>query len=242
MASKRVRFRDESGVVRNGTLSGDRVVFGGREHNVDDVELLPPVEPTKIVGVGKTYRSQLEELGEPVPERPTLFLMPPKTLVGHGQTVVLPNNDDRICYEGEFGVVIGEECRDVPREDAADVIRGYTCVNDITNFDRVDQGLVHAKAFDCAAPLGPAVVPPEAVPDDATLELRVNGKRKQRTSLSKLLFPVDELIEYASSTMTLEPGDVISTGTPSGVDSLEDGDTVEIEIDSVGTLVNDIVR
>jgi 2-keto-4-pentenoate hydratase/2-oxohepta-3-ene-1,7-dioic acid hydratase in catechol pathway len=242
MTGRSVRFRDESGIARRGRLDGDRVVVGGRTYDVEDVDLLAPVEPTKVVGVGKTYRSQIEELGETVPERPTLFLMPPKAVVGPDATVVLPNDEDRICFEGEIGVVIGEECRDVPSAEAMDVVAGYTCVNDITNFDRVDQGLVQAKAFDCATPIGPVVAPPSSVPDDPTLELHLNGEREQRTSLSKLLFPVEELVEYASAGMTLEAGDVISTGTPAGVGPLHDGDTVEVTLDGVGTLTSHIVR
>jgi len=241
--SKRlVRFRDEVSVARRGELTGSRVVFGGREYDVGDVELLPPVEPTNIVGVGRTYESLLDEQGEDIPEQPTLFLMPPKTLVGHGSTVVLPDNDERISYEGEIGVVIDRECRNVPKEDASDVIKGYTCVNDITNFDRVDQGLLRAKGFDYATPIGPVVASPRAVPEDATLELRLNGERRQRTSMSDLIFSVEELVEDVSSFMTLESDDVISTGTPAGVGPLEDGDTVEIELDGVGTLVHEIER
>jgi 2-keto-4-pentenoate hydratase/2-oxohepta-3-ene-1,7-dioic acid hydratase in catechol pathway len=154
----------------------------------------------------------------------------------------LPDTDEEIVYEGEIGVVIDEECRNVSESNASEYIRGYTCVNDITNFDRGEHDLVRAKAFDYAAPIGPAVAPPSMIPDDATLELRLNGERKQQTSMAELLFPIEELIADVSSFMTLEPGDVISSGTPAGVGPLADGDTVEVEVEGVGTLEHDVKR
>lgn len=242
MVAKRVRFVDDAGAVRRGRLVDDHIHFGNEQYPFDDADILPPVEPTNIIGVGKTYESLLEDLGHEIPEQPTLFLMTPKTLVGHGETVQLPATDEEIVFEGEIGVVIDDECRNVSKADAGKYIRGYTCVNDITNFDRVDQGLVRAKAFDYAAPIGPAVAPPEVVPDDATLELRVNGERKQRTSMADLIFSIEELIADISSFMTLEPGDVISSGTPAGVGPLTDGDTVEVEVEGVGTLAHGVKR
>lgn len=242
MVAKHVRFVDEAGAVRRGRLVNDQIHFGSEQYAFDDVDILPPVEPTNIIGVGKTYKSLLDELGNEIPEQPTLFLMTPKTLVGHGNTVELPDTDEEIVFEGEIGVVIDDECRNVSKANASEYIRGYTCVNDITNFDRVDQGLVRAKAFDYAAPIGPALAPPEMVPDDATLELRVNGERKQKTSMANLIFSIEELIADVSSFMTLESGDVISSGTPAGVGPLADGDTVEVEVEGVGTLVHDVKR
>jgi 2-keto-4-pentenoate hydratase/2-oxohepta-3-ene-1,7-dioic acid hydratase in catechol pathway len=159
-------------------------------------------------------------------------------VAGHGDTIRLPAGKDRVDYEAEFGVVIGEQARNVPADEAWDVVAGFTAVNDVSNRDDQDreQNWVRGKAFDGAAPMGPVVADPEDVPADASIELRVNGEVKQHSSRAKFIFSVPELIAEITTYMTLEPGDVISTGTPAGVGTLADGDTVEIEIEGVGTL------
>jgi 2-keto-4-pentenoate hydratase/2-oxohepta-3-ene-1,7-dioic acid hydratase in catechol pathway len=152
--------------------------------------------------------------------------------------VPLPAGKERIDYEAELGVVIGEQCRNVSQPNAQDVIAGYTCVNDLSNRDdqAIEQNWVRGKAFDNAAPIGPLIATPEHVPEDATIESRVNGELKQSSSRDQFIFSVPELIEEITTYMTLEPGDVISTGTPAGVGPLADGDEVEIEIEGIGTL------
>jgi 2-keto-4-pentenoate hydratase/2-oxohepta-3-ene-1,7-dioic acid hydratase in catechol pathway len=249
---KRVRFRDTAGNVRGGRWiqvedeqavttaaePGGEVAFGDETYALDDVDILPPSSPTKIVCVGRNYRDHAAERGEDVPDRPLLFLKTPNTVASHGSTVTLPAGKERIDYEAELAVVIGEQCKNVSAEQAPSVIAGYTCMNDISNRDdqEVEQNWVRGKAFDDAAPLGPLLATPEHVPADASIELRLNGETRQSASRDQFIFSIPDLIEEITSFMTLEPGDVIATGTPAGVGPLSDGDTVEIEIEGIGTL------
>ncbi|MFB6130790.1 MAG: fumarylacetoacetate hydrolase family protein [Salinigranum sp.] len=233
-----VRFRDPAGAVRNGEWDDDGIHFGGETYEESEVDVLPPVEPSKIVCIGRNYAEHADEVGFEVPDRPMLFLKGPNTLAGHGDTITLPEGKDLIEWEGEIGVVIGEQCRNVAAEDAEDVIAGYTCVNDISNRDdqREEQNWVRGKAFDGSAPIGPVVADPEHVPDGAQITLRVNGEVQQDASSSLLVFEIPELIEEITAYLTLEAGDVIATGTPAGIGPLSDGDEVEVEVEGVGTL------
>ncbi|MFC7199606.1 fumarylacetoacetate hydrolase family protein [Halospeciosus flavus] len=241
---RHVRFRDPAGTVREGEWTDDdTVVFGGEEYDPAEVDVLAPVNPSKIVAVGLNYEAHAEEQGMDVPERPLLFLKPPNTVATHNSTVTLPAGKERVEHEVEFGVVIGEQCRNVDAADAEDVVAGYTIANDISNRDdqRQEQNWVRGKAFDNACPLGPVVADPEHVPDDASVELRVNGETRQNSSIDDFIFTVPELIEEITAYMTLEAGDVIITGTPAGVAPLEDGDHVEVEIEGIGTLEHDVI-
>lgn len=240
----RVRFRDPAGTVRTGEWNDGTVSFADRTYDSEDVTLLPPTEPTKIVCVGLNYAAHAEESGSDIPDRPLLFLKGPNTIAGEGDTIPLLPDKERIDYEAELGVVIDEQCRNVDRDDAMDVVAGFTCVNDVSNRDdqRAEQNWIRGKAFDNAAPIGPVLATPEEVPADATVRSRVNGERKQDGSRDDFIFTVPELIEEITTYMTLEPGDVIATGTPEGVGPLADGDTVEIEIEGVGTLTNHVSR
>ena len=253
---KRVRFRDSAGNVRGGRWTVEdgepvvtaaagpygRIAFGDESYPPEEVDVLPPCEPTKIVCVGRNYADHADEMDNDVPDRPLLFLKPPNTVTSHNKTVTLLADKERIDYEAELGVVIGEQCKNVNARNAEDVIAGYTCVNDLSNRDdqEVEQNWVRGKAFDNACPIGPLVATPEHVPDDATIESRVNGETRQSSSIDHLIFSVPELIEEITDYMTLEPGDVIATGTPAGVGPLEDGDEVEIEIEGVGTLKHSV--
>ncbi|MFC6988496.1 fumarylacetoacetate hydrolase family protein [Haloplanus sp. GCM10025708] len=239
---RHVRFRDPAGAVRNGEWDGDQVRFCGETYGRDEVEILAPTEPNKIVCIGLNYAAHAAETDSDVPDRPMLFLKPPNTVAAHGDTVTLPAGKEEVDWEAELGVVVGEQCRHVAAENAADVIAGYTCVCDISNRDdqRVEQNWVRGKAFDGAAPMGPVVADPEHVPDDATVVSRINGETRQRSDVSDLIFSVPELIEEITQYMTLEPGDVISTGTPSGIGSFDDGDHCEIEVEGVGVLEFDV--
>ncbi|GAB3675109.1 fumarylacetoacetate hydrolase family protein [Halopiger thermotolerans] len=241
---KYVRFRDPAGAVRRGELEGDRVRFGNETYELDDeeIDVLPPCEPSKIVCIGRNYADHADEMGSDVPDRPLLFLKPPNAVAGHGDTITAPAGKERIDYEAELGVVIGEQCRHVPVSDATDVVEGFTCVNDVSNRDdqEKEQNWVRGKAFDGAAPLGPVLATPDEVPEDAAVRSRVNGDLRQDGSREQLIFPVSELIAEITTYITLEPGDVIATGTPEGVGPLEDGDTVEIEVEGVGTLENTV--
>jgi 2-keto-4-pentenoate hydratase/2-oxohepta-3-ene-1,7-dioic acid hydratase in catechol pathway len=239
---RHVRFRDPAGAVRNGEWTDDGVAFGGETYAVEDVDVLPPVTPSKIVCIGLNYADHAQETDSEVPDRPLLFLKPPNAVAGHGDTVTLPAGKDRVDWEAEMGVVVGEQCRNVDAADAMDYVAGFTCLDDVSNRDDQfeEQNWVRGKAFDGSAPIGPVVADPEHVPEDASIELRVNGETKQSSDRTQLIFSVPELIEEITTYLTLEPGDVISTGTPAGVGAFSDGDHVELEVEGVGTLEHDV--
>jgi 2-keto-4-pentenoate hydratase/2-oxohepta-3-ene-1,7-dioic acid hydratase in catechol pathway len=239
---KYIRFRDQAGSVRRGTLEDRTVLFGDQQYELSEVDVLPPTDPTKIVCVGLNYADHAAERDKDVPDRPLLFLKTPNTVSAHGDTVTLPAGKERVDWEAELAVVIGKQCRNVAAEEAMDVVEGYTCLNDISNRDDQDteQNWVRGKAFDNAAPMGPVVATPDEVPDDATIELRVNGETKQSSSIDQFFFSVPELIAEITTHLTLEAGDVISTGTPAGVGPLSDGDHVAVDIEGIGILEHDV--
>ncbi|WP_254841341.1 fumarylacetoacetate hydrolase family protein [Natronomonas marina] len=252
---RHVRFRDPAGDVRGGEWTGEEdaeiradPVDGNRFsitpefYAADEVEILPACDPSKIVCVGLNYADHAAEQGKEIPDRPLLFLKPPNTVASHDSTVELPAGKERLDFEAELGVVVGERCRNVDAADAADVVAGYTCVNDLSNRDdqAVETNWVRGKAFDDAAPIGPVVASPDEVPEDAAVQCRVDGDLRQDSSRAEFIFSVPELIEEITTYMTLEPGDVVSTGTPEGVGPLADGDTVEVTVEGVGTLRNDV--
>lgn len=178
-----------------------------------------------------------------VPDRPVLFLKPPNTISGHGDTLTVPEHIT-VDFEAEIGVVIGKQCKYVSEREAMDVVRGFTCVNDLSNHNEMgdDEFLVRVKAFDNAAPMGPVVASPDQVPADATIELRVNGETRQHSDRSKLIFSIPEIIAEVSRYLTLEPGDLIATGSPAGSGPLNHGDEVEIEIEGIGTLRHCVIE
>ena len=237
---RHARFRDPAGTIRTGSYRDGELSAAGRTHDPGDpdVDLLAPCEPSKIVCVGFNYANHAEEVGEEIPDRPSLFFKTPNSVASPGSTVELLAGKERITYEAELAVVIDTQCRHVDATDADDVIRGYTCMNDVTNRDdaETEQNWVRGEAFDGSAPLGPAIAPPQAVPEDASIELYLNGERQQASSIDELVFSVPELIEEITAYLTLEPGDVIATGTPAGTGELSAGDRVEIEIEGVGAL------
>ncbi len=237
-----VRFRDPAGAVRMGSWEDEEIAFANETYDPDDVTILPPTDPSKIVCVGLNYADHAEEEGMDIPDRPLLFLKPPNTLAAHGDTITLPRGKESVEFEAEIAVVIGEQCRDVDADDAMDVVKGFTCLNDVSNRDdqRVEQNWIRGKAFDGAAPVGPVIATPDEVPDDASVSLRLNGETKQSSSRAEFIFSIPELIEEITRYLTLEPGDIISTGTPAGVGPLSDGDTVEVEIEGVGVLEHDV--
>jgi len=239
----RVRFRDPAGAVRTGTWTDDGVAFGGTTYDRGAVDVLPPTEPTKLVCVGRNYADHAAELDNEVPDRPLLFLKGPNTLAGHGDTVTLPAGK-QVDYEAELAVVVGEQARNLDESEAMDVVAGYTAAVDLSNRDDQarESNWVRGKAFDGAAPVGPAVAPPDAVPGDADIELRVNGETKQDSSIDRLAFGVPELLAEITDLVTLEPGDLVLTGTPEGVGPLEDGDTVAVDVEGVPTLEHHVER
>lgn len=240
---RKVRFRDPAGSVRTGEWTDeDELRFANQSFDPEAVEILPPVEPSKIVCVGLNYSDHAEETNSEIPDRPLLFLKTPNTLAAHRDTVDLPKDKERIDHEAELGVVIGQQCRNVPEDRADEVIAGYTCVNDLSNRDdqRQEQNWVRGKSFDNSAPIGPVVASPDHLPSDAEITLSVNGERKQHSSIDNLIFPVPKLVSEITKLVTLEAGDVIATGTPAGVSPLSDGDSVSIEIEGIGRLEHDV--
>lgn len=232
-----------------GAIHDDRLVVENGlycdTYTLDELQVLPPVLPGKIICVGLNYVDHAMELEMPLPDHPILFLKPPSAVIGHGDKIILPPESHQVDYEAELAVVIGKRCRNVPTDRAGDVIMGYTCFNDITARDiqRIDTQWTRAKSFDTFAPLGPFIVEPHEVdPFNGYIRSRVNGKVKQDSGLNNMIFDVPALIEFISHIMTLEKGDVIATGTPSGVGELLPGDSVEIEIEGIGTLKNQVVR
>jgi 2-keto-4-pentenoate hydratase/2-oxohepta-3-ene-1,7-dioic acid hydratase in catechol pathway len=233
-----------SDVVRvlQGTFFEDPLPTG-EEVPLDDVRLLAPVLPSKLVCVGKNYAAHAAEFDQAVPEEPLLFLKPSTAVIGPGEPIQLLPISKRIDYEGELAVVIGRLARNIRAEDAYKVILGYTCANDVTlrDLQRMDDQWARAKGFDGSCPLGPWIET-DLDPNDAHLETRLNGEVRQNGRTSDMVFGVATLIEYITSFMTLLPGDALLTGTPEGVGKLEPGDVVEVEVDGVGTLRNEVAR
>jgi 2-keto-4-pentenoate hydratase/2-oxohepta-3-ene-1,7-dioic acid hydratase in catechol pathway len=212
----------------------------GEEIPVDDVMLLAPVLPSKLVCVGKNYAAHAAEFGMDVPEEPLLFLKPSTAVIGPGDPIRLLPISRRIDYEGELAVVMGRLARNVRAEDASRFILGFTCANDVTlrDLQRTDDQWARAKGFDGSCPLGPWIET-SVDPTDAFVETRLNGDVVQHASTADMVFGVAELIEYVTAFMTLLPGDALLTGTPEGVGRLQDGDVVEVEVEGVGTLRNE---
>ena len=197
--------------------------------------------PSKIVCVGRNYADHARELGNDVPAAPLLFLKPPSAIIGDGETIILPPASERVEFEAEIGVVIGRRMHRARPEDAERGIQGYVCLNDVTARDlqKSDGQWSRAKGFDTFCPVGPRIA--EGL-DWRSLEVigRVNGDERQRAPSSAMVFPIPDLLAYISGVMTLEPGDLVATGTPAGVGQLRPGDVVEVEIPGVGVLRNPV--
>jgi 2-keto-4-pentenoate hydratase/2-oxohepta-3-ene-1,7-dioic acid hydratase in catechol pathway len=227
-----------------GDLSEGNLSLEGNESAIKlaDAKLLPVVTPSKIVCVGRNYREHAAELGNPMPEEPLLFLKAPSAVIGDGDTITLPPASGRVEHEGELTIVIGRKCRRIADgEDPLAYVLGYTCLNDVTARDlqRKDVQFTRAKSFDTFCPVGPFVVTGLS-PLDLLVETRVNGQVRQSGRTSSMAFPIPFILRYISHVMTLEPGDLIATGTPAGVGPLCDGDTVEVEVEGVGILRNPV--
>ena len=239
------------GVVVDGEVSSlpggpfeDGPRIGRRLGHVDQVRLLAPTVPTKIIGVGRNYVDHAAEHGVEVPAEPLLFLKPPSSILPPGGSIVRPGLSQRVEYEGEMAVVMGRACRNVSEADAWHHVLGVTCGNDVTARDiqRADPQWTRGKGFDTFCPLGPWIVTglTRDQADGLEVSSRVNGELRQRGNTSQMVFPAARLVAHISAVMTLEPGDVILTGTPSGVGPLAAGDTVEVEVGGVGVLSNSV--
>ncbi len=210
---------------------------------LEEVKLLPPVVPSKIVCLGRNYREHAAELGHEVPKEPLIFLKPPSAIIGPEEPIVLPPISQRVDYEGELAAVIGRVCSQLaPDADVRPYILGWTCLNDVTARDlqRADVQFTRAKGFDTFCPLGP-VIETELDLATTTIETYVNGERRQSAPATLMIFPVDVIIRWVSRMMTLVPGDIVATGTPAGVGPLKAGDVVEVVVGGVGTLRNPVV-
>jgi 2-keto-4-pentenoate hydratase/2-oxohepta-3-ene-1,7-dioic acid hydratase in catechol pathway len=256
---KWVRFTQENSICW-GHLEADNVVvvhsgppFDPAHHptvehlTLADVELLPPCVPSKIVCIGRNYREHAQELGNELPSSPLFFLKPPSAIIGAGQPIVIPALSQRVDYEGELAVIVGKRCRHFqPSGSVAEYVFGYSCLNDITARDlqKQDSQWARAKGFDTFCPLGPWIESsPRKGPqpwDGLALETRVNGELRQRGNTRDFIFSLPDLLRAISEVMTLEPGDVVATGTPAGVGALKPGDHVTVTIDGIGSLENPV--
>ena len=222
------------------------------EYPLSSLLILPPAVPSKIVCVGLNYKDHAAELNMTLPSEPLLFLKPPSAILPHEGLISYPPESEQVDYEAELGIVIGKRCRNVSKDEAADYILGYTCFNDVTARDlqKKDGQWTRAKSFDTFAPVGPFIITHEELAqnklstDSLSIVCRVirnqNEEVRQNSSTSEFIFGIPTLISFISSVMTLEPGDIIATGTPSGIGELLVGDTVEVEIEGVGVLRNTV--
>lgn len=247
---KFVRYREKRGRIAYGLLQSDSLTVEeisstpflpyektGITYDLGDFRLLAPCLPSKIVAIGVNYKDHAAEMGRDLPDTPMFFYKPSTAVIGHSDNVVWPPDCQRLDYEGELAVVIGALAKRVRREDWKDVVLGYTCAIDATARDQQMKDLQwgRAKGFDTSAPLGPWIET-DVDPKDLSIETRINGQIKQKSRTSQLVFDVSALIEFVSRFVTLLPGDVIMTGTPSGIGELATGDKIEVEIEGIGTL------
>ena len=199
------------------------------------------LRPSKIIGIGRNYVAHAQELGNPMPAVPIIFFKPPTSLIGDGDTILLPGVSQRVEFEAEIGIVIGRRLRNAELDEAEQGIGGYTCVNDVTcrDLQKEDGQWGRAKGFDTFCPAGPRLA--QGL-DWRDLEIicRLNGEERQRARATDMHFPIPDLVSFVSGVMTLEPGDLIATGTPAGTAPLKDGDRVEIEIPGIGVLTNPV--
>jgi 2-keto-4-pentenoate hydratase/2-oxohepta-3-ene-1,7-dioic acid hydratase in catechol pathway len=209
---------------------------------LDEVKLLAPVVPSKVVCVGRNYREHAAELGNKMPDEPLLFLKAPSAVIASSDAIELPSASQQVEHEGELGVVIGRLARKLSsEEDPLSYVFGYTCVNDVTARDlqRKDVQFTRGKSFDTFCPVGPWIES-NIDPSNVAVETRLNGEVKQKGNTADMAFPVAFLIRYISEIMTLYPGDLIATGTPAGVSRMKPGDTVEVEVTGIGILRNEV--
>lgn len=250
---KIVRFLVSTGTYY-GILDGDGIQVLEKEpfeniittdvrYHLDEVKLLPPCVPSKIVALGLNYRSHAEETENPIPESPLIFIKPSTAVIGPEDSIVYPSSSTRVDYECELAVVIKKTASKVCEEKALDYVLGYTCLNDVSARDhqRDDGQWTRSKSHDTFAPVGPCIET-GLDPGNVTLETYLNGELRQRGNTRDLIFPVPKLISFISDVMTLLPGDIIATGTPSGIGPMKPGDTVEIKIEPIGTLRNYVVK
>ncbi len=249
---KLVRFLHRD-IPRFGRLANDQIEMisgdpfnsikpGAVSMNLDKVQLLAPVAPSKIVAVGLNYRDHAKELGMELPKEPVIFLKPPSSVIGSNESIAYPPESKHVEYEAELAIVIGKTASHISVDAAQKHILGYTCANDITARDlqKRDGQWARAKGFDTFCPLGPHIET-DFDPENVGISLRQNGVVKQESSTASMVYNVFELVCFISGAMTLFPGDVVLTGTPPGVGPVKIGDLVEVSIDGIGSLTNKII-
>ena len=247
---KLARFLKDSS-IKFGVVEGENVIeiegsiFGNFKktsvsYKRNDVKLLAPCEPSKVIAIGLNYKAHAAEFNKPLPEEPMLFMKPSTAVIGPDDQIIYPHHmSRRVDYEGELGVVVGKKAHMVKKEDAREYILGYTCFNDVTARDLQGKDIQYtrAKGFDTFAPMGPWIET-ELNPADVRIETYLNSEKRQDTSTRDMIFDVYHLLSFVSHVMTLLPGDVIATGTPSGVGKMKPGDKVEVRIEGIGSLIN----
>ncbi len=241
-ASARYGLIDDENVVEISGLPWGQWSRGARSLRLADVRLVAPVEPTKIVCIGRNYAAHAAEMGNEVPKEPLMFLKPPSSIVGPEEAIVLTKYSQKVEHEGELALVIGRRCSKLSdTDDALSFLTGYTCLNDVTARDlqKSDVQFTRAKGFDTFCAVGPHI---ETVldPSNVLVETHVNGARRQSGVTSLMIYPPAFLVRWISRMMTLMPGDVIATGTPAGVGPLVTGDTVEVSVAGIGVLRNPV--
>lgn len=256
---KLIRFTDQNGKTAYGSLENEMIVElsepgidwlktpfkkTGRIIALQEVKLLAPCLPSKAICLGLNYRSHAEEMGHPLPDAPILFMKPSTAVIGPGEAIICPPESRRVDYEAELAVVMGRKTYRVKREEALQYVFGYTCGNDVTARDKqpADGQWTYAKGFDTFCPLGPLIETAIDNPETLILQGFLNGKLVQESSTQDHHFSVSEIIEFVSHCMTLLPGDVIMTGTPSGIGPLKPGDNIRVKIEGIGALDNPAVK
>ena len=243
----------QNGNTRYGLLEKDNVIrevvgdiFNNHKnaenvHSLSEITFLPPCVPTKIIAVGLNYFDHVNEVQMKIPDEPLIFMKPPSTLIAHNDNIIYPKMSKQLDYEAELAVIIKNKIKNIEPEDVFENILGYTCFNDITARDlqKKDGQWTRAKSFDTFAPVGP-FISTELNPDNLQIKLYKNGQLMQNSSTSNMIFKVDKIVSFISKIMTLFPGDIIATGTPSGIGQLEAEDKVEVEIEGIGILRNTV--
>ncbi|AGG06685.1 Fumarylacetoacetate hydrolase family protein [Dehalococcoides mccartyi] len=216
-----------------------KIVFSGNVFDISEARLLPPSVPSKIIAIGLNYKAHAGEMAEDLPKLPLIFFKNASGIIGPEDNIIKPGQSERVDYEGELAVIIRKKTRNIKPEDAFDYILGYSCFNDVTARDlqKIDGQWSRAKGFDTFAVCGPWIET-ELDPQVQLLETYLNGKLKQRTSTADMIFSIPRIVSFISEVMTLLPGDIIATGTPSGIGPMKLGDRVEIRISGIGSLVN----
>ncbi|MGH7900363.1 MAG: fumarylacetoacetate hydrolase family protein [Thermodesulfobacteriota bacterium] len=248
---KFLRFRNKNGEIKFGIVMENKILevsgnifesysITNSEYGIEDIKILPPCSPTKIVAVGLNYRDHAEEMKKNITDEPLLFMKPSTSIIGHEDEIIYPRQMSyRVDYEGELAAVIGKKAKNIDVREALNCIFGFTCINDITARDlqAKDVQYTRAKGFDTFAPIGP-FIETELDPDNLEISTFLNDELRQHSSTSNLIFNVQRLTSFISRVMTLLPGDIIATGTPSGIGPMKIGDKVEVKIEGIGVLRN----